>query len=72
MKKRTIDRTKSLFNTALLMLKDLEVIDQSGVKNINAQLDKEIEAKKHKIEPVQEEQKKPVKIDYAGVGGILK
>jgi len=70
---KAVEMAKSVFNTALFMLRDLNTIDQAAVKNITGLLEQEIRAKdiKDKVnkafEPTNEEQK--AQIDYTGVGG---
>ena len=71
MEKKAVERAKRVFHTALHMLRDLDAIDQKGVKNISEHLEtviriykKEKEAGLVKKEGMDVEQ--PVK-NYEGI-----
>ena len=50
MEKKAIERAKSVWHTALHMLRDLEVLDQAGVKFLSDSLEHEInQAKARKM-----------------------
>ena len=68
MEKKAVERAKRVFHTALHMLRDLDAIDQGGVKNISGLLDTELTCTKHKkqTEQIKEQEPEPVK-NYEGV-----